>query len=336
MNTAQISKTTDLIQQANSIAIIPHRNPDGDAMGSCLALFHFLKKTKMNVFVVAPNEFPDFLGWLPSADQTLIFENNLETTTALLQKCDLIFTLDFNAFHRTGDAMSFVLKELTCDIIMIDHHEAPDDYASVMYSDPAMSSTCEMVYHFISYLDGLSLLDNQIATCIYTGLITDTGSFKYASTTASTMRVAANLMDVGIDTSAIYTSLFDNNSPNRLQILGVALQNLKLFPEYKTSYTSLSQDELDQLNYKKGDTEGIVNYGLSIKDVIFTAFFAENRTENIIKISFRSLGDFDVNQFARLYFNGGGHKNAAGGKSALSLQETLTRFEQIIKTIDVN
>lgn len=330
MTSEQINKAKSLIDKASKIAIIGHRNPDGDAMGSCLGLYHYLKLKNKELAVIMPNEFPDFLGWIPGADQVLIFESGIEKTTALLQQCDLIFTLDFNAFHRTGTPMSDVLHGLNCEFMMIDHHESPDDYATVCYSVPSMSSTCEMVYRFIDLLGDQALINQNIATCVYTGLITDTGSFKFDSTSSDTLRIAAHLKDTGINTSKIYNDLYDNNSSNRLQLLGKALQNLQVIPNTNVSYISLSQEELDSFNYKKGDTEGIVNYGLSLKGITFTAFFSENKTEGIIKISFRSIGNVDVNEFARKYFNGGGHKNAAGGKSFDSLESTIKQFEQLI------
>jgi phosphoesterase RecJ-like protein len=231
--------------------------------------------------------------------------------------------------------MEQVLNKLSAPMIMIDHHQKPDIYATVTYSDTSIGSTCEMIYNLISYLDKKDLLDNTIATCIYTGITTDTGSFRFPSTTSTTHRIVADLIDLGINNSAIHNSLFDDNSANRLQLLGRALQNIKVFPENKTSYITLSQKELDEFHYQKGDTEGIVNYGLSIKRIHFSAIFIEHRDENIIKISFRSQGNFDVNQFAREHFNGGGHINAAGGKSYESMKATTNKFEELISKITI-
>ena len=218
---------------------------------------------------------------------------------------------------------------------MIDHHQKPDGFAAYTYSDTSFGSTCEMLYHFISYLDQKDQLDKTIATCIYTGIVTDSGSFRFPSTTGTTHRIVADLIDLGIANSEIHNLLFDNNSYNRLQLLGRALQNMKLLPEYKTSYIALSQKDLDEFQYEKGDTEGVVNYGLTIKGIHFAAIFIEHREENIIKISFRSQGSFDVNQFARDHFNGGGHINAAGGKSHESMTATIRKFEHLISTITI-
>ncbi|MFZ4680351.1 MAG: DHH family phosphoesterase [Flavobacterium sp.] len=324
----------NLLATPKKIAIIPHRSPDGDAMGSTLGLYHFLLKLNHSPVVISPNEFPNFLAWLPGSETVLIYENNKENCTKILNEAELVFTLDFNALHRTGE-MEQVLNKLSAPMIMIDHHQKPDVYATVTYSDTSIGSTCEMVYNMISYLDKKEMLDKTIATCIYTGITTDTGSFRFSSTTSTTHRIVADLIDLGINNSAIHNLLFDDNSANRLQLLGRALQNIKVFPEYKTSYITLSQKEMDEFQYQKGDTEGIVNYGLSIKGIHFSAIFIEHRDENIIKISLRSLGNFDVNQFAREHFNGGGHINAAGGKSYESMKATTNKFEELISKITI-
>lgn len=333
MNEHDIAAIKDLVSSPKKISIIPHRNPDGDAMGSTLALYHFLIQLQHEVTVISPNDFPDFLSWLPQSDKVLIFEKDIPTCSEVLNASELIFTLDFNALHRTGDIMGSFLETLDKTFVMIDHHQLPDAYAKYTYSDTSMSSTCEMVYHFIHQLGKENLLNTTVATCIYTGLVTDTGSFRFSSTTSTTHRVAAHLIDLGIRNAEIHNHLFDTSSYNRLQLLGKALQNMRLLPEHQTSYITLSQAELDAFQHQKGDTEGFVNYGLSIEGIIFTAIFIENKDEGIIKISFRSQGNFDVNQFARNYFNGGGHINAAGGKSNESLEETVARFVSIVKEL---
>ncbi|MDX6188363.1 bifunctional oligoribonuclease/PAP phosphatase NrnA [Flavobacterium sp. FlaQc-52] len=323
-----------LLATPKKIAIIPHRGPDGDAMGSTLGLYHFLLKNNHQPTVIAPNDFPDFLAWLPGSETVKIFEKDTENCTKILEEAEIVFTLDFNAFHRTGE-MEHTLAKLKVPFIMIDHHQRPDDYATYMYSDTTFGSTCEMVYNFISFLDKKEDLDQTIATCIYTGILTDSGSFRFPGTTGNTHRIIAELIDLGVENTQIPVLLFDNSSYSRLQLLGRALQNMKVFEEHKTSYTTLTQDELDSFNYIKGDTEGIVNYGLSIKGINFTAIFIENRDEKIIKISFRSQGGFDVNQFARDHFNGGGHSNAAGGRSDVSMEETIKKFEDLVTKLKI-
>jgi bifunctional oligoribonuclease and PAP phosphatase NrnA len=333
MTSNQIDALKSILEVPKKITIIPHRNPDGDAMGSTLALYHFLHKLKHDVVVISPNEFPEFLSWMPASEKVLVFEKNIENCTSILNNSDLIFTLDFNALHRTGELMQATLEKLDKTFVMIDHHEFPDTFAKYIFSDTKYGSTCEMVYHFIHQLKLENLIDKTIATCIYTGIVTDSGSFRFPKTTSTTHHLVADLIDKGVENSAIHNQLFDTSSYNRLQLLGRALQNMKLMTDYKTSYITLSQEELDTFHFEKGDTEGIVNYALSIKGIDFAAIFIENVAEQIIKISFRSQGSFDVNEFSRNYFSGGGHKNAAGGKSDKSLQETVADFERIVKEI---
>jgi phosphoesterase RecJ-like protein len=331
MTNSEMEALKTELASPKKITIIPHRNPDGDAMGSTLALYHFLVQQNHDVVVMSPNEFPAFLAWLPAAEKVLLFEKDKEICTEILKQSDLIFTLDFNALHRVGESMQTTLEALNTTFILIDHHQFPDTFAQYTFSDTNYGSTCEMVYDFIHQLKQENRINKTMATCIYTGIVTDSGSFRFPKTTSKTHRVVADLIDKGVENSAIHNQLFDTSSYSRLQLLGRALQNMKLMTEYKTSYITLSQEELDTFHYQKGDTEGIVNYGLSIDGIDLTAIFIENTAEGIIKISFRSQGSFDVNQFARNYFNGGGHINAAGGKSDKSLQETVADFERIVK-----
>lgn len=330
MTNSEIQAIQLLLSVPKKIAIIPHRSPDGDAMGSTLALYHFLIKLGHKAVVIAPNEFPEFLAWLPGSETVLVYEKDKENVANILKEQDVIFTLDFNALHRTGE-MEFVLNKLKSVFIMIDHHEKPDNYAKYTYSNTGFGSTCEMVFNFICDLGKRNLMDKTIATCIYTGILTDSGSFRFPKTTGTTHRIVADLIDLGVENSIIPALLFDNGSYDSLQLLGQALQNMKVLPEYKTSYITLSQEELNKYNYVKGDTEGIVNYGLTIKGIIFAVIFIEHADEKIIKISFRSQGKFDVNKFARDHFGGGGHINAAGGKSNLSMEETVRKFESILR-----
>ncbi|VXC21082.1 DHH family phosphoesterase [Flavobacterium sp. 9AF] len=328
----EISELKSLLSSPKKITIISHRNPDGDAMGSSLGLLHFLIQLNHQVTFISPNEYPDFLEWLPKANETVIFEREYDKALPILQNSDYIFTLDFNALHRTGDAMQKTLEKLSNTMIMIDHHQLPDTYSKYTFSDVNYGSTCQMIYDFINILGYNHLINKEIATCLYTGIVTDSGSFRFPKTTPETHQCVADLISRGINNSEIHNLLFDNSSYERLQLLGKALQNLKVLPEFNASYITLSQEELNQYSYKKGDTEGIVNYGLSIKGIIVTAIFIENKEEGIIKISFRSQGNFDVNEFARKHFNGGGHINAAGGKSFLSLEETVNQFIAILAT----
>jgi len=322
------------LETPRKISIVPHRNPDGDALGASLGLYQVLKQMNHEVFVISPNDFPDFIAWLPMAEQAMIFEKNIEECTKILKQSEMVFTLDFNALQRSGEQMENVLNKLTCDFVMIDHHQMPDTYAKIMVSDTAFGSTCELLYRFLEYLQFKNYINKDVATCIYTGIVTDSGSFKFTKTTGDTHRVVAELIDLGIDNPGIHNRLFNNISYQRLQLLGRALQNLKVLPNHRTAYIFLSQKDLFEFDFQKGDTEGVVNYGLSIKGIDLAVIFIENKDEGIIKISFRSEGTFDVNNFARSYFNGGGHINAAGGMSFDTLEATIERFERVLKQIN--
>ncbi|MGY5850932.1 DHH family phosphoesterase [Salegentibacter sp. F14] len=324
-----ILEITAELARARDIVIVPHKGPDGDAIGASLAMWHFLKDKGHNPQVIAPNNYPDFLKWLPGSQEVIIYENEQQRCNQLIKDADLVFTLDFNELNRAG-MMVEPLIDSQAVFVMIDHHQEPSDYANHTYSDASMSSTCEMVYHFLEKLRAANHISPEIATCLYTGIMTDTGSFRFSSTSSLTHRVVADLIDKGAENWKIHNNVFDTSSEKRLQLLGTALSNLKVLPEYHTAYISLSQQELDHHDFKKGDTEGFVNFGLTLKGINFAAIFIENKQEGIIKISFRSKGDFSVNAFARENFEGGGHINAAGGKSTLSLKETLDRFEALL------
>jgi phosphoesterase RecJ-like protein len=334
MNENDIILLQGLLEKPKKIVIIPHKSPDGDAMGSTLGLLHFLEKSNHKATVISPNDFPEFLSWLPGSENVLIYETDKANCEKEILDAELVFTLDFNAFHRTGE-MENVLKKVVAPIVMIDHHQEPDTYAIVTYSDVNFGSTCEMIYNFISFLGKKNLIDKTIATCLYTGILTDSGGFKYPKTTGVTHRIVAEFIDLGVENTKIPNQLFDNSSYERLQLLGRTLEKMKVIPEKKTAYTYLSQADLNEFNYQKGDTEGNVNYGLSIKGIVFAAIFIEHRDENIIKISFRSQGDFDVNKFARQNFQGGGHINAAGGKSYESLENTVKKFESLLQNLNI-
>ncbi len=329
MNAHDISKIKVLLSAPKKIIIIPHKNPDGDAIGSSLGLLLYLKKRHHTVTIIAPNDYPDFLKWMPEEASVVTYESQRDESNALINTADIIFTLDFNALHRIGD-MEQPVNSSEAIKIMIDHHQQPDDYAQYMYSDVSMSSTCEMVFNFIDFLNDFDQIDKNIATCLYTGIMTDTGSFRFSSTTNKTHAVISKLIECGADNAAIHNAIYDTNSTTRLQLLGCALKNLKVLPSLRTAYITLSQDELNAFNFKKGDTEGFVNYGLSIQDIIFAVIFIEHRQEGITKMSFRSKGDFSVNDFARTHFEGGGHTNAAGGKSDLGLDDTVEKFISIL------
>tara|TARA_R110002020_G_scaffold203146_5_gene406557 strand:- start:3600 stop:4616 length:1017 start_codon:yes stop_codon:yes gene_type:complete len=331
MNLADIKMLGDLLSTPRKMVIIPHKNPDGDAIGSTLGLYHYLKKAGHKAVVISPNDFPKFLKWMPGNQEILNFERETAQAKQLIKEADVICTLDFNHLGRIEQMQPF-LEESKATFVMIDHHQAPSDYAQIMYSDVQMGSTCEMVYNLLEMLGDLDKIDADMANCLYTGILTDTGSFKFSSTTSRTHRVVADLIDKGADNSMVHNLVFDTNTPSRLHLLGCALKNMVILEEYHTAYITLSQEELDAHHYKKGDTEGFVNYGLTLEGIRFAVIFIENREEGIIKISFRSEGEFSVNEFARAHFEGGGHNNAAGGKSNASLAETTAYFMGLLET----
>lgn len=318
-----------LLASPKKIVIIPHKNPDGDAIGSSLGLYHYLKKHGHEALIIAPNDYPHFLKWMPGEKSIIKFDSDTQPATEKIQEADLIFTLDFNSLGRIGD-MEETVTACSAVFVMIDHHQQPDDYAKFTYSDVAMSSTCQMIYHFIEKLEDADLIDDDIATCLYTGIMTDTGSFRFASTTSLTHKVVAGLIEKGANSARIHNKVYDTNSTNRLHLLGCALNNLVVLKEYRTAYITLSRQELLKFDFKKGDTEGFVNYGLSLEGIIFAIIFIEDQQEDYIKISLRSKGDFSVNQFSRKHFNGGGHDNAAGGRSDLSMQATINKLMELL------
>jgi phosphoesterase RecJ-like protein len=317
------------LEKPKNIVIVGHRNPDGDAMGSTLALKHYLGKKGHDCTVVVPNDYPDFLHWLPGSETTFRFDWQNSQSQRAINNSDIIFLLDFNALHRVGSDLQKTLEKYPNDFAMIDHHQQPDD-VKYMYSDVTICSTCQMVYQFIEMNNDLDLIDADVATCLYTGIMTDTGSFRFRSTTSDTHRIIADLIDKGAENDRIHNNVYDANSYNRLLLLGQALSNLQILPSYKTAFITLTDEEKNRFDFQKGDTEGVVNYALSLKGIIFAAIFIEDKEQNIIKISFRSKGNFSVNQFSRNHFSGGGHDNAAGGKSDESMEKTITNFTRLL------
>ena len=321
----QLEQLKQWLDKPATVVIIPHKNPDGDAMGSCLAWQGMLNQLGHSTSVIAPNDYPTFLHWLPGHDGVWIYENDQELADKLIAGADMVFTLDFNTLKRI-DQMGARVAESAAKKVMIDHHQEPDDYADIMFSNPAIGSTCEFVFQIIDAMGLAKHINQDIASCLYTGIVTDTGSFRFPSVTSATHRAVATLIDAGANHSEIHEKIKDNARPDRLKLLGIALKNMVFISEYKTAYITISQDELDACNYQKGDTEGFVNYGLSVAGIEMAVLMTESKKEEMIKISFRSKGDLAVNLFAKTYFEGGGHINAAGGKSDKSLRETEAYF----------
>ncbi len=318
-----------ILSGKKNVVIQMHINPDGDAIGASLGLSLYLNKLGIKNTVVAPNVFPSFLKWMPSASLIVNATERPHIAKKVYQNADLIFVLDFNAFQRAGVFIGDLLQNAKAPIVMIDHHLQPEPFSKIEISTQSASSTSELVYELMKENDDLSLLDKDIATALYVGIMTDTGSFSYSCNSSETYLVVADLVATGVEVDIIHQKVYNTYSENRLRLLGHSINNkLVVFPEFGTSYISLSKDELKLFKHKVGDTEGVVNYGLSIDVVAFTALFTER--DDRIRISFRSKGNFDVNLFARTHFSGGGHKNASGADTTGTLEEVIAKFENLL------
>jgi len=318
-----------LLTQGKSAAIVSHRGPDGDSLGSSLGLKLFLEKQfGVSATVIVPDAFPGDMSWLPGAGKIKIFENSVEECSTFLKNTEVIFCLDFNQAARVFD-MEQPLRDSPATKIMLDHHQQPEAFVKWTWSDVTASSTCEIVYQLIAAWGMEAAVDRDIATCLYTGIMTDTGSFRYSVTSASTHRVVAALLDTGIEQWKIHETIFNQNSQRKLRLWGYALaEKLVVVDQYRTAYISLDMDELERFGYEDGDLEGLVNYALSIRSMVVGILIT--RRKNKIRISFRSVGDFSVNKFARSHFSGGGHENAAGGTFEGTLAETLEHITSVL------
>ena len=325
---AQIEKLNELLSSKKRISITTHTNPDGDAIGSSFALYHFLIKLNHEVKVITPNRHPDFLDWVPGIKNLEIYDEYPDKCKKILSDSDLLFTLDFNDLKRASN-LSYAIDEFDGKIVMIDHHQNPDGYSDIEISEPDITSTSEMIYKFIELSDKIHVIDKNIATCIYLGMMTDTGSFQYRGVNDSTHKIISSLLSFGVDNNKIYNNVYNSNEISKLKLLSIALKNLELIVEKKTAIMFLNQADLIKNNYRKGDSEGIVNYGLSLKGIHFSVIFIEDENEkNKFKISFRSKEDFPCNEFAFKFFNGGGHLNAAGGVYKGNLNSAIEYFKK--------
>lgn len=306
------------------IVITTHHKPDGDAMGSVLGLYHYLKKYHHHLCVMPPNDGGKYLHFLPGHDEVVFYEDDPEQGKIRLKEADIIFALDYSRLSRVNE-MGEVIASCSAAKIMIDHHIDPQPFSDYQLWDEHAAATCELVYYFIETLEDTEKIDTTIATCLYTGIVTDTGSFRYPATTPHLHRIVAKLMETGMQHHIIQEMLYNNSSFNRLQFLGYCLYNkLQILPEYRTAYIVVTREELEKFNIQTGETEGLVNYALSIEGVIFAALIIDRTVK--VKLSFRSMGDFPANEFAARFFNGGGHFNAAGGESEDTLETTVSRF----------
>lgn len=318
------------ITNAHSIVITAHRSPDGDSIGSSMALYHLLRKWQKNVTVVHPDPAPEFLHWVPSQEVIIDFENQAEKTSELLLAADLIFCLDYNEPSRVGKDMQEVLVQSKAVKVMIDHHLHPADFCDFTLSETSACSTCELLFQWLKAIQKENEIDAVIGQCLYLGIMTDTGSFRFPSVSSGTHEIAAFLIEKGVKHFEIHEAVFDTNTIDRIRLKGYAMsEKLVLIPGIPVAYASLSEEELNRFNYQKGDTEGLVNQILGIQGIKMAVFFAEK--DGKVKISFRSKGEYVVNQLANDHFEGGGHAYASGGISFVSLDETIAKFVTNVK-----
>jgi phosphoesterase RecJ-like protein len=311
-----------------NIAVLTHVNPDGDAIGSCLALARILSIRGHQAGIITPNMYPDFLKWMPGNDQVVIFNNARKAARGLIENADIVFCVDFNDLSRIKEINELVAKSSALKVL-IDHHPTDNYFADVVYCDVHTSSTAELIFDFVHELGFEKAVDIESATCIFTGIMTDTGCFSFNSSIPHTYRVVAKLLEYGIDKDSAYYKVYDNFSSDRMRLLGYALDNkMEIFQEYNTALISLSREEQRRYYFQPGDSEGFVNYPLSIKGIKFSAFFIEK--EDHVKMSFRSKGTFAVNRFADQHFNGGGHLNASGGEYRGTLNAALNEFRGLL------
>ncbi|MEX0982337.1 MAG: DHH family phosphoesterase [Bacteroidales bacterium] len=328
LNKQSIIKIRKIIEKRGPVVVISHVNPDGDALGSGLALALFLKKFDLPVSVIMPNNVPEFLSWLPGFEMVLTYKKKKKQCKALLAEAKTIFLLDFNDPERIGD-MKDELKASDAFVIMIDHHQNPVQFTDLLISEDWRGSVGEMIHLLIKDVAGADSVDKDIATCLYVAIMTDTGNFRYASSYPEIFNIVGELVGTGIDKDQIYTNIYDSYSENRMKMMGYCMsEKLVVLREYNTAYISLKQEELDRFDHQIGDTEGFVNIPFSIKGIKVSALFIEKKKH--VKISLRSKGAFSVDKLASQSFNGGGHHNAAGGEMPLSLEETIIKFESVL------
>ncbi|HMR43238.1 MAG TPA: bifunctional oligoribonuclease/PAP phosphatase NrnA [Saprospiraceae bacterium] len=322
-----INQLKAFLQVPRYIVITTHRNPDGDAIGSSLGLYHFLNKFGHTVRIISPSDYPENFSWMKDVERIIIFDSDGDAAKEVLELADLIFCLDFNDLERI-DKLGELIKPLPTPVSMIDHHLYPEPFAEYTLSDPTASSTSELIYDFIHLLGWEKEMDHTIGTCLYTGIITDTGSFKY-STSPKLFQVVSKLIELGVDDYDVQDKIYNSLSEKQLRLLGHCLANrMEILDEFRTGIIVLTKDDYETFDIQRGDTEGIVNYLLMMKKIKMAAFITEQPT--IVKISLRSKGDFSVQEIAKEHFNGGGHKNAAGGYSFKNLNWIVRHFKKVL------
>jgi phosphoesterase RecJ-like protein len=321
-------RINEWLDQSKKVAILTHTNPDGDAIGSSLALALALKKRGLDAQVVIPDGLPDFLRWLPGISLSTTFAYKKEKASAIITEADLVFCLDFNDPGRLG-AVEEILNQSKARKILIDHHQDPKEFTDITISETLRGSVGEMIYLFLKEQFVTDVMDSDIATCLYVAIMTDTGNFSYASNYPEVFHVVGDLLNYGIEKDHIYSNVYDAYSEDRMRLQGYCMQEkMVILPKFKTAYISLTDEELQRFNHRKGDTEGFVNIPFSVKGIRFTALFVEKK--DLVRVSFRSRGSFPVNKVAADHYHGGGHTNAAGGDSLETMEKTLEHFESLL------
>ena len=319
----------EFLRTPRKMVILTHFNPDADALGSSLGLSRYLKKKGHEVIVITPSDYPEFISWMPKPGEVLVYrKDRVEKIAELIRDAGGVFCLDFSSLNRIND-MGAMVRASAATKILIDHHLEPEKFADFEQWDQTAASTAELVYALIGELGDKGLIDNEMADCLYAGIMTDTGSFRHSNTTYKVFRAASGLVELGANPYQVSKLIYDTNTVERLRLLGYVLsEKLRVVPEYRTAFMVLTADELKRFSSQTGDTEGLVNYGLSIKGIKLSVLISD-RKENI-KLSMRSLGTFSVNEMARAHFEGGGHRNAAGGQTTLTLDQTVDKFLRVL------
>ncbi|HYG19588.1 MAG TPA: bifunctional oligoribonuclease/PAP phosphatase NrnA [Ohtaekwangia sp.] len=335
----RIDEFRQLLSEPRKVSILTHFKPDADALGSSLGLARYLSKGGHQVTVITPSDYPEFLQWMAGNDKVLVFQKERpQNAQRIIAESEVIFCLDFSSLNRINE-LGEMVRQSGAKKVLIDHHLEPEQFADFEQWDTTAASTAELVYRLIDELGDKHVIDAELADCLYAGIMTDTGGFRHANTTGQVFQIAAELVSAGANPYRVSKMIYDTNSLERLRLMGYVLsEKLQILPAYRTAYITLSSEDLKKFGSQTGDTEGLVNYGLSVKGVVLSVLISD-RKENV-KLSFRSLGDFSVNDLARKYFQGGGHKNAAGGQTNLSLEQTLQKFldllpqykEELLKT----
>lgn len=327
---ADVQALKDLIETNQSFVIVCHTNPDGDALGSSLGFADWLHALGKDATVVVPDLYPDFLQWLPGAQESVRADKYPDKTRLLLLMADVVMCLDFNVPSRT-ETIAPLLAETRAKKVLIDHHLGPEAFCDLTFSRPAASSTSELVFTLIQTMGGYGKVTKQAAECFYCGMMTDTGGFTFNSARAEIFNIIAALLAKDIDKDDIYRRVFNNYSEGRLRLMGYALyEKMCVFPEQKAALIALSKGEMMRFQFVKGDTEGLVNMPLQMRAVRFSCFLREDTEHDHINVSLRSVGSFPCNDFASRYFNGGGHRNASGGRYYGSLDEAVACFEKAL------